>query len=177
MHARIAEVLDCLDAELTALRNAVDSVPAPLRQLRPAPDRWAVAEVLEHLAMVEASVMKACARQLASARDAGLGAETTAAPIRHTLPPDLVANRERRLTAPAHLAPCGVDAEAAWREIENVRARFREFIVTCDGLALADVSFAHPALGQLNMYQWFLFAAGHHARHAEQIREIAQQLP
>jgi hypothetical protein len=48
--------------------------------------------------------------------------------------------------------------------------------VSCDGLALSQVGFPHPALGTLNLYQWLLFSAGHHARHAAQIREIATQL-
>ena len=117
--------------------------------------------------------MKVCARQLAAARQAGLPPETSTSSVRDTLPPERVANRERRLTAPANLLPAGLDVEAAWAEIEGVRQRFREFVISCDGLALGEVSFAHPALGPLNMYQWFLFAAGHHARHAAQIREIA----
>ena len=108
MQARIAEVLDCLDAEITALRTAVDSVPAGARHVRPAGDRWSVAEVLEHLAMVESGVMKACARQLAAARDGGLAEESASTPIRQTLPPEAVANRERRLIAPGNFAPTGV---------------------------------------------------------------------
>jgi hypothetical protein len=60
--------------------------------------------------------------------------------------------------------------------LERTRAHFLEFVQSCDGLALGEVSFAHPALGPLNVYQWLLFAAGHHARHAAQIREIGQQL-
>ena len=176
MQARIAEVLDCLDAEITALRTAVDSVPAGARHARPADDRWSVAEVLEHLAMVESAVLKACARQLAAAREGGLAEESASTPIRQTLPPEAVANRERRLLAPANVAPAAVDADTAWEHVESVRGRFREFVVSCDGLALGEVSFPHPALGSLNLYQWFLFAAGHHARHAAQIREIGQQL-
>ena len=108
---------------------------------------------------------------------AGLGSETAGTPIRHTLPPEAVANRERRLTSPPNLLPSGVAADAAWNEVESVRQKFRELVVSSDGLALDEVSFPHPAFGPLNLYQWFLFAAGHHARHAAQIREIAQQLP
>ena len=176
MHPRTHEILDCLDAELAGLRAAVDIVPPERRSKRPAPDRWSVAEVLEHLAMVERVVMKSCSRQLAAARDAGLPQETETTSIRQALPPERVANRERRVTAPDMLHPKGLDAAAAWAELENTRRQFRDFVTSCDGLALGQVSFAHPSLGTLNLYQWLLFAAGHHARHADQIREIARQL-
>jgi hypothetical protein len=176
MHTRILEILDCLDSELTNLRSAVERVPAERRGERPAPDRWSVAEVLEHLAVVERSVLKACARQLAAAREAGLAAETDSSPILASLPPQQVANRERLIVSPERLRPTGLDAVQAWVHIETTREEFKAFVHSCDGLALAQVSFPHPTLGALNLYQWLLFAAGHHARHAAQIREIGEVL-
>jgi hypothetical protein len=176
MHPRTEEILQCLDSELARLRAAVDAVPAERRSERPAADRWSVAEVLEHLARSEAAVLKACVRQMEAANQAGLAADSETTSIRHTLPPEQVANRQRRVVAPEKLHPQGIDAAAAWSEIERTRARFLEFVKSCDGLALGEISFPHPVFGPLNMYQWLLFAAGHHARHAAQIREIAQQL-
>jgi hypothetical protein len=175
VHPRIHEIVTCLDQELAGLRAAVAMVPEHRRNERPGPGRWSVAEVLEHLAMVEKSVMKACARQLTAAREAGLGAETQTSSILSMLPPARVANRETVIAAPDRLRPTGMDASAAWTDIENTRTLFSDFVRTCDGLALGEVSFPHPALGPLNLYQWLLFAAGHHARHAAQIREIALQ--
>jgi hypothetical protein len=176
MHPRTAEILSCLESELTQLRSAVDAVPAHRRSERPRPGRWSVAEVLEHLAMVEKAMLKACTRQLAAARESGLPPETDCSSIINALPPSVVANRERLIAAPERLLPTGVAAEIAWAEIEATRVQFIEFVTSCDGLALGQVSFPHPALGPLNMYQWLLFAAGHHARHAAQIREIATEL-
>jgi hypothetical protein len=177
MHPRIEEVLHCLDTELSGLRAAVESVPLERRGERPAPGRWSVAEVLDHLARVERSVLRACEQQLAAARESGLSDETETTSIRALMPPELVANRDRPLVSPDRLVPKDNDAVAAWAQIEAVRERFRAFVVSCDGLALGQVGFPHPSLGPLNLYQWLLFCAGHHARHAAQIREIADQLP
>jgi uncharacterized damage-inducible protein DinB len=177
MHARLQEIVNCLDAEMSGLRAAVDAVDPSRRGERPAPDRWSVAEVLEHVAMVEHSILKACSRQLEAARAAGLAQETDATSVLASLPPERVADRRTTMTSPERLRPQGNDAEAAWAHLTSTRARFLEFVQACDGLALANVSFPHPALGNLNLYQWLLFAAGHHARHAAQIREIASQLP
>jgi hypothetical protein len=176
MHPRIEEVLKCLDAELAGLRSAVESVPPEWRGERPAPERWSVAEVLDHLARVERSVLKACEQQLALARESGLPDETETSSVRALMPLERVANRDRPLVSPERLLPQGNDADAAWAQVEAIRDRLREFVVSCDGLALSQVGFPHPALGTLNLYQWLLFSAGHHARHAAQIREIAGQL-
>jgi hypothetical protein len=176
MHPRTQEILRCLDDEMATLRAAVETVPVGQRGERPAPERWSVAEVLEHLAMVEAAVLKGCSRQLAAARETGLPQETESSSIIGVMPPQRVANRDRVLTAPERLRPTGIDAETAWGQIERTRAAFIEFVKSTDGLALSNVSMPHPSLGTLTLYQWLLFAAGHHARHAVQIREIGQQL-
>ena len=56
-------------------------------------------------------------------------------------------------------------------------ARAIDLDVVESGLvALGDIRHAHPALGEMNLYQWALWIAGHEARHAAQVREIAAQL-
>lgn len=175
MNPRTVEILACLDANMADFRAAIDMVPAEQRETRPAAERWSVAEIVEHVAMSERTITKACARQLAAAREAGLATETETTSILEAMPVAQIANRERRLNAPERLVPRGADTETAWGELERARAEFREFVTSCDGLALAQVSFPHPALGPLNLYQWLLFTAGHQARHAAQIREIAAQ--
>ena len=42
----IATLRTALNADRRALRAAVERVPASLRTVKPAPDRWSVAEVL-----------------------------------------------------------------------------------------------------------------------------------
>jgi len=176
MNPRTEEILACLDTHMADFRAAIDAVPASRRDVRLSPDRWSVAENVEHVALTERLITKACAKQLAAAREAGLPAETETASILPTMPVDGVASRQTRHNAPERLIPTGIDTDSAWRELEAARATFREFVTSCDGLALGRISFQHPSLGPLNMYQWLLFVAGHQARHAAQIRELAAQL-
>jgi hypothetical protein len=58
MHPRTRELLAQLDTERAALRDAVHQVPAPLREQRSSPDSSSVAEVLEHLALIENRVLQ-----------------------------------------------------------------------------------------------------------------------
>src|SRR5258708_12189513 len=55
-----------LDLHRASVREAVDSVPVEWRERRPEEGRWAVAEVLEHLAIIEGRV----ARMIAAAAGA-----------------------------------------------------------------------------------------------------------
>ena len=52
MHPRLEEVINYLDIERTALREAVESVPPELRNQQPGADRWSVGQVLQHLMII-----------------------------------------------------------------------------------------------------------------------------
>src|SRR5688572_22924094 len=107
MHAHLAAVFSRLDASMAALRASVESVPPPLRSRRPAPDRWSVAEVLEHLALVEQLFTTRLAAPIGAARQAGLAAETGDST---PMPPAVaaaMANRAAPRSAPDAVKPTG----------------------------------------------------------------------
>jgi uncharacterized damage-inducible protein DinB len=177
MHPRTQELLTCLDSHRDALRAAVDAVPAARRDERPAADRWSVAEILEHLAIVEKRIARVVAASIAEARQGGLRAESETASVLPMLPFDRLADRTQARVAPSNVAPRGVlNAEAAWAELAATRGALRDAVQGADGLALGDVKVPHPAIGDANLYQWVLFVAGHEARHTAQIAEIAESL-
>jgi hypothetical protein len=61
-------------------------------------------------------------------------------------------------------------------KLDESRRTLRASLPALDGLALGEISYAHPLLGRLTIYQWLLFLGQHEARHADQIREIAGRL-
>jgi uncharacterized damage-inducible protein DinB len=177
MHTHLTEVFARLDAQRAALRAAVERVPRDQRQERPAPDRWSVAEVLEHLGLVEARFTEWVEKAIATAREGGLGPERDA---RAALPSDLesmLSDRTRQRTAPPPVIPQGtMTEEAAWGALDRARATFRATVMSADGLALNTVTVAHPAFGTLSVYQWVELIAVHEARHTAQIQEIGDYL-
>ena len=68
MHARTAEVLSALDNSRDALMQSVLRVPTSLHEAPPAPGRWSAAQVVEHLAIVEARIIAVMQNLLAAAR-------------------------------------------------------------------------------------------------------------
>jgi hypothetical protein len=174
MRPRTRELLAHLDGHHAELRRAVDTVPVALRARPPAADRWSVANVLEHLAIVERRVVQGLARGLAEARSGGLPPDTDASVVR---PADIARylDRERRLVAGAASQPTGhVAAEEAWAAIEEVRGSTRALVVETDEIAVDAVVLPHPVFGPLDFYQWIVFLGGHEGRHALQVREIGR---
>jgi uncharacterized damage-inducible protein DinB len=177
MHPRTQELLQHLDDSRLVLREAVDNVPASLREKRPAVDRWSVAEVLEHLSVVEAAVTRRVATLLSAARDQGLGQESDTSSVLATFNLTRVLDRSRAVTTSEAGRPKqGLSATAAWAALDDTRAAFRQAVVEADGLALGTIVAPHPALGPMNLYHWIAFVGGHELRHAAQIREIESQL-
>ena len=177
MHPRIQEVLDHLDRHRAGLAAAIASVAPSAYTRRPAADSWSVAEVVEHLGLVETRLAGVFADRLADARTRGLGPETDSTPVLPTLDDAALLDRGRPLAAGEAVQPrAGLSVPEAWSVLERARAQLRQTVAAADGLALGEVYSPHPRLGSLNLYQWLIFIGSHEGRHAAQIREIASRL-
>lgn len=177
MHPRTQELLRHLDTYHAELLSAVENVPPSLRERAPAPDRWSVAGVLEHLAIVERSIAERLSSALAAARDAGLHVEEDVSSVLQRMDIPMVLDRTRPRTAsPASHPQSRLAAPDALAAFEGAHEAVRSLVRTCDGLAIGTVRSQHPLLGALDMYQWLLFVGAHEGRHAEQIREIGETL-
>jgi hypothetical protein len=177
MHPRSEEVLNYLDQTGTELRAAVDSIPSPARNTKPAADQWSVAQILDHLAITNSRVAALVSKSIAEAKANGLGPDTATGRVLGTIPTERILDRTTKVQAPEMIRPRSeVDAETAWADLEQAREKLRAAFLTGDGLALDQVIQPHPVLGPINMYQWVLFNGSHEARHTLQIREIAAEL-
>jgi len=176
MHPRTQELLDNLAAHRAALRETVADIPVELHRVRPESGRWSVVEVLEHLSILERRLSGAFRRQLDQARAAGLREETETSSVLGRLSFDVL-DRDRKLVAPDVVQPTAtVDLSTAWQALEQSREGLLAVMADGDGFALDELTFPHPVLGTLTLYQWYEFIAGHEARHTAQIVEIVEQL-
>jgi uncharacterized damage-inducible protein DinB len=177
MHPRIEEVINYLDRERAALREAIERVPPDSRDKQPGPDRWSVAQVLQHLGLIEKRIGLGMTKWVKGARNETLGPEQETSSVMNSLPLQLIIDRTQRRNAPEEVRPPGdISAEAAWAELEAARETMRSAFLSGDGIALSKVIQPHPVLGPINLYQWMLFVGSHEERHTAQIIEIAEQL-
>jgi uncharacterized damage-inducible protein DinB len=177
MHPRIQELLQHLNSSRETLRQAVEAVPPARRQDRPEADRWSVAEIVEHLAIVEHRLAQLLGSRLKAAKANGLGKEHETSSVLEAFQPERLLDRSRRfVTGEASRPTAGVRADAAWAALERARGELLGVVAAGDGLALGEIAHPHPVLGTFTMYEWLAFLGAHDARHALQIREIADAL-
>jgi hypothetical protein len=176
MHPHLEQVFARLDRSRAGLRSAIDVVPVATRGVRPAPDRWSVAEVVEHLSIVE----RLFGDRVATALDAAAARLGREQADRASLPDPIearMADRVNKRTAIEAARPQGaVSCDDAWAAIELGHQRLRAIVARGDGLALGEVTSDHPFFGTLSVYQWIELIAAHESRHTEQIKEIAAAL-
>jgi hypothetical protein len=138
-------------------------------KFKSAPDRWSVAETLEHIALAEdyllgnitQNIMKAPAGP-ANRDTAKLDALILAA----------VPDRSTKRQAPGPLVPSGrwTPAETL-AHFEQSRAKTIQFLQSTADLrehASSDNPFQQP----MDAYEWLLFISAHSERHTKQIAEV-----
>ncbi|HSJ05508.1 MAG TPA: DinB family protein [Longimicrobiales bacterium] len=164
------EILPLLDTSRAELHDSIEAVPVPLRDARPAPDRWSVAEVLEHLAIVETGVRRVL---LTLARDvAGEVREPGGAP-RPGMDLRGLVDRTMRVASLAQAVPSrGLPWQAAREELNRSRAELLAVIASVRHRPIERASRPHYLLGALSGIEWIEFVARHEQRHAAQVREI-----
>jgi hypothetical protein len=176
MHSSLTEAFARLDRSRAGLRAAVESVADHLRDQLPESDRWSVAGVVEHVALVEERFTAILANKIAESRASDRVLEQ-GSPER--LPPKveaMLSDRTERRQAPEPVQPSGMPCGAALDRAEAARAAFRGLLSDADGVDLTRVIHEHQRFGALSACQWADFLAAHESRHAEQIREIASQM-
>lgn len=177
LHPRLAELVDYIAGRRTVLLAAVSAVPEALRDHRLSAETWSVAQVLEHLHRSESGIARLFARSVERARAAGATAESELSSLLGSLDSFGFIRRDRRLKAPDFVFPRGeYNAAEALVALAASRQALLTAVGEGDGLALGEITFPHPLLGPLNLYQWVLFVGQHEARHAAQIEEIGRAL-
>jgi hypothetical protein len=178
MHARLAEAMDYVEEKRTELLKSFADVSGDRLCRRATEDGWSVAEILEHLRMVEAGVARLITKRVGQAREAGLGEEKSTAPVLPTFDQHGARLENAVLHSPATVVPrANIDINEAVEGLESSREALRAAAVSADGLAIGEIKHTHPVLGELDLYQWLIFVGQHEGRHRKQIERTLKSIP
>jgi len=135
---------------------------------KPAPDRWSVAQVMEHIAAAEDFIRGMVKEKLmvAPAGEAGRDIKKTDESVLAMVP-----DRSHKAQAPEPLVPGNRfgSPEGSLKHFLETRAETEEFLKSTSGLR--DHVMDSP-LGKLDGYEFVLFIAAHSERHTKQINEV-----
>ena len=171
-----ANIRERLDTERRLLRERLGAIPGEMQVRRPSPDRWSIAEVVEHLARIESGVTKL----LSHFGAASPAADVPRPAVTAYATPELgrrVRHRGTRIEAPERVRPGGgLDATVALAQLESARAALLAAFAAANRDAVDVHTYPHPVFGPLTLRSWVSVTADHEARHSAQIAEIAEQL-
>jgi hypothetical protein len=178
LHPRLQELIDFLVSQRREVHDAVAAVPAELRDREPAPGKWSVAEVLEHLTLIEQRVATLLTMRVAAARAEGVGPDPdTSSVVSNFEGADILTNRGKKLVTPKAGVPSGTVGTIAGTEaLDGAQVAMIDSLRNANGVSLQNLTAAHPVLGPLNLYHFVVALGLHDVRHAAQIREIGQSL-
>lgn len=155
----------CLAIVLDATKGAGDEC-----KVRRDPNRWSVAEIIEHLARAYSGTAKGFERCL----EKGAPLATPASfkqRVRQFVVVDLGRFPEGR-QAPKHILPSGeLDLNAVIDAVRRDLARLDESASRARETLGAGKMLDHPILGALTVDQWLKFHEVHTRHHARQIAE------
>jgi hypothetical protein len=178
MHARLAETMDYVEARRKELLDSIAGVPHDRLSRRASADGWSVAEILEHLRMVEAGVARLISKRAGQARAAGLGEEKSTESVLSSFDQHSATLEKGVMQAPATVLPrSDVDISEALEGLEISREALRTAAAAANGLSLGEIKHTHPALGELDLYQWLIFVGQHEGRHRKQIERTLKSIP
>ncbi|MGD0507842.1 MAG: DinB family protein [Terriglobales bacterium] len=140
-------------------------------RFKPAPDRWSVAEVSEHIAVSESALLGLVQTKfMTSPADP---AKRTEVAGKDAIILQRVPDRSRKAQAPEFLKPTNRWASEAEliKAFDESRTATMNYIRTTND-DLRDHFGPHPLLGTLDAYQWILLISAHSERHTKQIEEV-----
>ena len=134
-----------------------------------APDRWSIAEVAEHIAISEATILQLIREKIMKAAPPAGDAprmpdeQVTAA----------IVDRTERFQAPEMLRPTNrwSTRDALVKDFSAARETTMNYVRTTTD-DLRGHAAPHPVLRSLDAYQWVLLLSAHSARHTAQIEEV-----
>jgi DinB superfamily len=172
----VPDIYEHIDRTRARLVSAVEGLSEEQQTFSPAPDRWSVAALVEHLSIVEGNVVRLLEKLLGKAEESG----TPSSPDLFTDPVSIEEFVERtrgvKLEAPERIRPTGLPLTDSLAHLKSSRAALhalRPRVERADGRSLR---FPHPAWGPLDLYQWLLFIGAHEDRHLAQIDALKQTM-
>jgi hypothetical protein len=162
--------MSALHASRKSLNDAVAGLSAKQLSYKAAPDRWSVAEVVEHLAETEVFLF-----ELSTKKALGFPADPSKQELVKGKDKDVMAqfaSRATKVEAPPPVRPTARYANfaATLAAFEQRRAATIQYVEKSpDPLRLHFIDFGG---NPIDAYQILLGIAGHTDRHVDQIREI-----
>jgi hypothetical protein len=170
---RLQELVHALQAARSRLLEAVAGLDQARLDAAPADGQWSIGEILHHLQLIEGSVARVLARQVQRAEKTGDGPDPRQDSVLASLDRFDIERSPEKIDAPSGFLPRrGFSLQELRDGLADSRAALFSEVARAGAHDLSRLTFPHPVLGRLDMYQWLLYCAQHELRHLHQIQRV-----
>ena len=168
----IADVYAANDKIRERLKKTVENLTDEQVNYLPEGERWSVAQIVEHLSLVEDGMTRISRKLLNEAKENGKASDGSVK-ISEDFLRKAERSREQKLEAPDRVHPkSGQTIAESLAKMEENRKRLNELRPLFESVECSDYKFPHPAFGDLTAHEWLALLGGHEMRHIEQIKRI-----
>ena len=170
----VADIFEKIDKTRERLYNRVEGLSPAQEKFRPTPDAWSIAEIVEHLGVMEnrlSGLMKMMLKKAESASsEAGKGSQGFRP---FSLDQHIERSLKEKYVAPETVRPSGnITVEESLAGLRSSRAALHELRPKLESIDLSTMTYPHPVFGPLDLYQWLAFIGVHEDRHLRQIESV-----
>jgi len=142
----------------------------------PEGEKWTVAQIVEHISMVDEGAGKLCSRLLRKAQAAG-GASDGTARISPAFIEKAMASAQSKLEAPETVQPrTGRSIADSFAAFDHNLGKFGELMPLFESIDDTNHKFPHPYFGDMTATEWFAVKIAHEARHLRQIKTLLEKI-
>lgn len=168
----IADVYAANDKIREQLKEIVENLTDEQSSAVPEEGKWSVAQLVEHIAIVEDGMTRICRKLLNQAKETGKTSDGSIN-ISGDFLQKAEGARDIKLQAPEMVHPkSNQTITESLAKMEENRKNLDELRPLFESVECSDFKFPHPAFGDLTAHEWLALIGGHEARHIAQIKRI-----
>jgi hypothetical protein len=169
-YTSVAQIIEEIDKTRERLYQRVEGLTDEQARARREPDVWSLAEIVEHLSLIEGRLLQMMTMMLVKAEksaDENVAAAVEFKPF--TLDAHIEQGRAKKFVAPEAVSPSGRASLAdSLAKLRRSRSELKALRPRIEARDLSSLTYPHPAFGPLNFYQWLAFIGLHEERHLRQ---------
>jgi len=132
-------------------------------------EKWTIAEIIEHIAIVQDGMTKISAKLLSQAQATGKASDG-AARLSENFAAKATEAQTLKFEAPDRVRPTGNQSiEESLKKMDEARDELGKLRPLFESVECSDYKFPHPFMGELTAHEWLALVGGHEARHLRQI--------
>ena len=166
-----AKVIKLLNESHKQTLDLMQGLSVEQLKFKPAPEKWSVLEVAEHIYLAEGLLFGAVEKALAEKENPEWEAKTRG---KTEFLQRVMVSRDRKATAPESIVPSGkLTRDDVIAKLKASRAKTLKFTEeTKLPLKAHTLDHPFPVFNTLNAYQWLIYIPLHNIRHNKQIEEV-----